>query len=371
MINFENSILNKGDTSRIKKAFLKAMRGKPITVGFLGGSITQGCLSSTPDTCYAALVYKWFKEKFPMSKITYVNAGIGGTPSDFGVARVKDDLLRFKPDFSIVEFSVNDAANDYYMETYEGLIRRILNDKCKTALMLVHNVRYDNMESAEDKHMFIGKYYNLPEVSMKHSVYPEVANGNIKARDITSDDLHPNDLGHLYLSRIIIYSLEKIYDELVTNEKLKIDRKLPKPVTRNGYENSERLQNTNFEAELNGFEEDKEEQHHIMEMFRHGYTAWKKGDSIKFTKECSYITVQYRKSINKPTPVAEIIIDNDAENAVSLDGNFEEDWGDCLYTQPIARALEFKEHTIEIRIKEDHGNMDKVPFYLVSVIVSK
>ena len=65
----------------------KAKSGEPITVGFLGGSITQGCLSSTPETCYAYLVYEWWKKQFPDTSVTYVNAGIGGTTSQFGVAR--------------------------------------------------------------------------------------------------------------------------------------------------------------------------------------------------------------------------------------------------------------------------------------------
>ena len=47
----------------------KAEAGEPVKVGFLGGSITQGSLSSTPETCYAYLVYKWWKEKFPQAQI--------------------------------------------------------------------------------------------------------------------------------------------------------------------------------------------------------------------------------------------------------------------------------------------------------------
>ncbi len=369
-VNYDNGLMNFGDFSRIKKAMAKAAKGEKITVGFLGGSITQGCLSSTPETCYAYLVYRWWKENFPASDVQYVNAGIGGTPSNFGVARVDDDILSYNPDFTVVEFSVNDENSLHYFETYEGLVRHILNSS-ETGLMLIHNVRYDNMDSAEDKHLVVGKYYELPCVSMKHSVYPEVANGSIDNRVITPDDLHPNDNGHLLLANLVIHMLEIIKCEVVNEDiEYKAEKNLPKPLTKNGFEISKRLQNTNYSAKMYGFEEDKTPQNHITDIFRKGYTASKEGDSIIFSAECSSIAIQYRKSVNKPTPIAEAIVDDDSSTKAILDGNFDEDWGDCLYTQTICKHMELREHKIEIKLVETHKD-DAVPFYLVSVIVSK
>ena len=135
-IDCRKGVLNKGNLYRIERAMKKAMRGEAVTVGFLGGSITQGCLSSTPETCYAYLVYRWWCDKFPASAITYVNAGIGGTTSQFGVARADSDLLSKEIDFTIVEFSVNDKDNEHFLETYEGLIRKI--DRKSTRLNSSH-----------------------------------------------------------------------------------------------------------------------------------------------------------------------------------------------------------------------------------------
>lgn len=381
-VDFDKGVMNFGDVQRLKKAMLKARSGKPVTVGFIGGSITQGCLSSVPETCYAYLVYEWWQKKFTDSYVNYINAGIGATPSDFGVARVDEDLLKYEPDFVIVEFSVNDGNTFHYMETYEGLIRHILKSNEDRALMLVHNVKYDDMSSAEDKHLIVGKYYNLPSVSMKHSVYPLVANKTIGSRDITKDDLHPNDDGHMLLARLVTNYLDKVYENLESDsecENLLLNKEegsgkdLPKPLTSNGYENSKRLNNRNYEPECSGFERDDTVQNHITEIFRYGYTAWNEGSSIKFTADCSSIAVQYRKSVNKPAPIAIAIVDGDEDNAEVLDANFDEDWGDCLYTHLVADHIDKKEHTIEIRIIKDHSRdeiKDVVPFYLVSVIVS-
>ena len=186
----EKGIVNRGNQRRIKEVMKRAQAGEKLTLGFLGGSITQGSLSSTPETCYAYLVYEWWKKTFPNAEFVYLNAGIGGTTSQFGVARVESDLLRYKPDFVIVEFSVNDDNNEFFLETYEGLIRKIYGNVEKPAVLIVHNVCYDTGKNAEEQHLKIGKHYNIPCVGMKETIYPLVESGELPNRDITPDDLY-------------------------------------------------------------------------------------------------------------------------------------------------------------------------------------
>lgn len=66
------------------------------------------------------------EKTFPQADFTYINAGIGGTTSQFGVARAEADLLSKEPDFVIIEFSVNDDSTEHFMETYEGLVRKYI-----------------------------------------------------------------------------------------------------------------------------------------------------------------------------------------------------------------------------------------------------
>ena len=129
-IDYSKGFINEGNDERMLACMAKGLKGEPLTVAFLGGSITQGSLSSTPELCYAYLTYEWWKEQFPQSEITYVNAGIGGTTSHLGTGRVDEEVLSHNPDFVIVEFSVNDADTDaHFEETYEGLVRRILKNE--------------------------------------------------------------------------------------------------------------------------------------------------------------------------------------------------------------------------------------------------
>ena len=366
-IEYEKAVANRGNWYRIKKVMERAAAGEKITLGFLGGSITQGSLSSTPETCYAYRVYEWWKKTYPQAEFTYVNAGIGGTTSQFGVARAESDLLRFQPDFVIVEFSVNDDSTEHFCETYEGLIRRIYGSEKAPAMLLVHNVRYDDGGNAQVQHGKIARHYHLPAVSMQSTIYPWVVSGKIPNREITPDDLHPNDKGHELVASVITCFLEKVWREWEVDCDTAFE--MPASLTMNQYENSLRMQNDNCDPICDGFTPDKEVQEHITQCFCKGWTASSKGVKISFAVAGTCIGIQYRKSVNKPAPIAQVIVDGDREHAVILDANFDEDWGDCLYLETIAEHIKNRIHQVEIEIIESHEN-DAVPFYLVSVIGS-
>lgn len=368
-VHTQNGMINRGNWNKIKNCMRKAKKGEAITTGFLGGSITQGSLSSSPETCYAYLVYSWWKKKFPEADITFLNAGIGGTTSQFGVSRVEDHVLKYKPDFVLVEFAVNDDNTEFFQETYEGLIRRICKDKSDPAVLLMNNVQYDEGKNAEEMHLAVAKAYDLPMVSMKSTIWPEVEAGRIERSEITPDNLHPNDAGHELVARVITDFLEKIYEEMDVEESAPFSKGFPGPITANAYENSVRYQNHNSDPETAGFLADTEPQKDIRDIFRCGWTAGQAGDRICFWIDGTGVAVQYRKSVRKPAPIAKVVVDDREEQAVILDANFQEDWGDCLYIDTITRHMEAGKHKVEISIVEAHED-DAVPFYLVSVIGS-
>jgi len=374
LIAFEKGVINTGDDSRIRQVMRRAANGEALTIAFLGGSITQGCLASTPEGCYAYLTYAWWKEAFPKADFTYINAGIGGTTSHLGTGRVEEDVLQYEPDFVIVEFSVNDADDSaHFQETYEGLVRRILKAPSAPALLLVHNVRYDDGGNAEQIHAPVGAYYHLPSVSMKPTIYAQVAAGNIKNRDITQDDLHPNDAGHALVAGVITHYLQSV-KEAVENDAAAWGQDtpfgvLPRPLTANGYENAHRYRNDELQTVLcEGFVKDETEQSAVSDCFKKGFMASRKGDKIVFEAEGASIGVQYKKTMKGPVPKALLTLDGDTAHPILLDGNFDEDW-DCLYLETILEHGEHKMHRIEIELTEAHEN-DAEPFYLVSLIVA-
>lgn len=365
--------------TRLKNLMKRAANGESLVIGFLGGSITQGSLSSTPKNCYAYLVYEWWKKSFPNAAFSFVNGGIGGTTSHYGGARAWKDVLCYRPDIVTVDFSVNDDANEFFEETYEGTLRRLLAAPSAPAVVVLNNVFYDTGKNAQDYHNRIADHYGIPHVSIKDTVYPDVESGKIVRADITPDNLHPNDKGHRLVADEICKLLDSIKaeveEETIAGEniegkstKTEASILLPAPLTENAYEYSRLIQIQDNEAILDGFLVDPIEKKGMLDIFKNGWTAAHTNDKISFEIECSCLAVQYRKSVQQPVPKAKAVIDGDEAHAVILDGNFTEDWGDCLYLEPLLHHAEKKVHRIEITIKDAKDIVR--PFYLVSLIVS-
>ena len=365
--------------TRLKNLMKRAAKGESLVIGFLGGSITQGSLSSTPKTCYAYLVYEWWKKSFPNAAFSFVNGGIGGTTSHYGGARTWKDVLCYRPDIVTVDFSVNDDANEFFEETYEGTLRRLLAAPSAPAVVVLNNVFYDTGKNAQDYHNRIADHYGIPHVSIKDTVYPDVESGKIVRADITPDNLHPNDKGHRLVADEICKLLDSIKAEMEEetivgeniegkNTKTEASVLLPAPLTENAYEHSRLIQIQDNEAILDGFLVDPIEKKGMLDIFKNGWTAAHTNDKISFEIECSCLAVQYRKSVQQPVPKAKAVIDGDEAHAVILDGNFTEDWGDCLYLEPLLHHAEKKVHRIEITVTDAKDIVR--PFYLVALIVS-
>lgn len=359
-------MMKKVNLARLKNCMLRAQRGEELTIGFLGGSITQGSLSTKPENSYAYRVFSWWKQTFPKAEFHYVNGGIGGTSSHFGVARAKTDVLMYQPDVVIVDFSVNDEANEFFQETYEGVIRKLLRWSSKPAIILLNNMYYDTGNSAQEYHNNVGLLYQIPNVSIKDTIYKRMKAGLYTREELTPDGLHPNDKGHELVALEITQFLEKVREEMDEREE---EIALPEPMTANAYEEAKRLTIREISPKLLGFRADTDEKMGHLDFFKNGWIGKKAGDKIVFEVSASCIAVQYRKTIKKPALRAKMVLDGDIEHAVLLDGNFEEDWGDCLYLEPILHHGEKKKHIVEIEIMED-GIEEATAFYLLSLIIA-
>lgn len=365
-ISYKDSILQLGNGYRLQQFQRKAEAGEAVTVAFLGGSITQGCLSSTPQTCYAYLTYEWIAKRFPKANVTYHNAGIGATTSHLGVSRLKEDVLAFNPDLLVIEFSVNDEDySQHFKETYEGLVRASLSWKDDLAVVILHNVRYNDGGNAEAIHQAVAKQYEIPEFSVRSSLYPLVEKGIVQNREITQDDLHPNDLGHALVASILCYGLEEAFQKGINC----LPVELPKPITENRYETAIRYRNNTLQvSDSRGFEKDETPQDGISDCFKYGYRAKEQGAFIESKGVFRQLAIQYKKAVHKPAPIATVWIDG-KQVEEPLDANFTEDWGDCLYLQVIAEDLPCSEHTVRVELTSvSENNVEE--FYLVSFITA-
>lgn len=373
------------DLTRIRECMRRADEGGELTIAFFGGSITQGCAASVHEKTYSYRVFEWWKRTFPKAEFRYVNAGIGGTTSHFGVARIVPDLLMYQPDLAVIDFSVNDGADDFFQETYEGILRRILEWKSKPAVLVLNHVFYDTGENAQQYHNAAADWYHVPHVSMRDTLYRKVEAGEYAMEELTGDALHPNDRGHELVAEEIIAFFRKVWEEtqareggvqkaaqeagLQETDTQKGDSPLPSPMTENAYEFARRLTIREISPDLAGFRADTEEKTGHLDLFKNGWIGKHPGDKIRFQVTASCIALQYRKSVSKPALRARLVLDGNRGEARILDGNFEEDWGDCLYLEPILHHGDHGKHSIELEILDD-GAETAVPFYLVSLVTA-
>jgi lysophospholipase L1-like esterase len=199
------SQLATGDPWRLRRAFAKARRGEPLTLGVIGGSITCGAMASSPERGYVASVLAWWRARFPQSETRLVNAGLGGTGSLLGAFRVQHDLLQAEPDVVIVEFAVNDAWVDG--AAYEGLVRQILARPNAPAVVLLF-MMFQNGGGDQEMQSKVGAHYNLPMVSVRDALWPDIAAGRIRWQDYFVDNVHPNDAGHAFTARCVTALLQ-------------------------------------------------------------------------------------------------------------------------------------------------------------------
>lgn len=251
----KNSVINKGNTTRIKKLFNKAKNGEDIRIGFFGGSITQGCHSTTHENCYANRTYKWFKEKFKDVNVEYINAGVGATGSIIGVHRVKEEMLNFNPDIVFIDFAVNDKENIYNKIAYESLIRRIYDSENKPAIVEVF-MSTDDGHNVQDQQIKIGEKYNIPMISYRNAIYNEMIRGKVLWQEVATDEVHPNNLGHKIISTLLINFFEDIYSDIdLKEEELVLDE----TVFGDKYVNGKIFSSSNITVkERVGFLKDKE-----------------------------------------------------------------------------------------------------------------
>lgn len=225
------SVVQTGNNARLKAAIEQAKRGEETTIAFIGGSITQGAGAVPINTkCYAWQTFEGFcriAEKGVDENIHYIKAGVGGTPSEFGMIRYERDVCRdgaVTPDIVVVEFSVNDEGDETKGVCYESLVRKILAAKNKPAVILLFAV-FANDWNLQKRLCVVGERYQLPMVSTRDCVveqfYKKAGAGRVVTKNqFFYDCFHPTNIGHQIMADGLLYLLQHVDRSLMDEDTL-------------------------------------------------------------------------------------------------------------------------------------------------------
>ena len=349
MVN--NSLMTLGDTSRMINVMKKAEAGEEITVGFIGGSITEG-ISAGDSLCYAKLTHNALCEMFPDTAVNYVNAGLSGTPSVLGVVRAERDLFGEKqPDIIFIEFAVNDGGEQQYKDCYESLVKKCLDKENAPAVVLLFTV-LKNRYSCQPQMAAVGEHYGLPMISVGNALNPVFDAGLMKWEAYSDDESHPNIWGHELVKDFLMNYFEQVKEQADALDSAPSITPLPDTaVYTTKYADIEFLERDRMTVtDVQGFNEaDK-----IIATFNNGWMYRKKtGASITFTEEFKTLFLVFNCNNSDSYADAEVYIDGELVN--TLPSNKPGGWGnpeaDCAYI-----GEECGEHTVEIRIApSDNG----------------
>lgn len=222
--------------------FAKAMNGDSVRVAYFGGSITaqNGWRVSSLD---------WFKTRFPKARFSEINAAIGGTGSDFGIFRLNDHVLKFKPDLVFVEFAVNDGntSSQKILRSMEGIVRQTLRQNPYTDICFVYTIKADYLETiqkgilpnSEVNMEKVADHYGIPTINFGFEVADQVTgktlimSGKSKVLDgvkvFSPDGVHPYpETGHVIYLDVLKWSFESMIPDIP----MKLSKhKLPKPLS--------------------------------------------------------------------------------------------------------------------------------------------
>ncbi|MFZ4779797.1 MAG: GDSL-type esterase/lipase family protein [Terrimicrobiaceae bacterium] len=188
--------------------FEKAKSQKPVTVAFLGGSITEGAGATNPAKSWRGLTSQWLRKQYPVAQWTFLNAAIGGTGSDLGVYRVRQEILdRAAPDLVFVEFAVNDqwgSDRSKIAAQMEGIVRQIRTANPRANVVFVYTISRQildgylqgNPRLSTAVHKEVAAHYKLPEIDLQAGILDSVKKGEHVWEDYWMDTAHPNDRGH-------------------------------------------------------------------------------------------------------------------------------------------------------------------------------
>lgn len=360
MIN--NSVVYKGDVSRIEAALMKAKEGHDIKVAFLGGSITQGCNATSHDNCYAYKTYLWFKNTFEDVEVKYINAGVGATDSILGVHRVYNQVISEAPDIVFIDFAVNDGYDMYQRIAYESLIRRLLSLDKVPGIIEIFMSNFNGL-NVQDQQILIGKKYNIPMISYRDSIFGEIFAGKLTWEEVGSDEVHPNDYGHYIIASLLINFIAEIYNNLGEVQPKAI--KLGEPLFGDKFINGTILNNKTLKViGIEGFMEDQEG----FQVFHDGWKfSSRNGGSARLSLEVegSNIFLLYKMKVEENAAVLKVTIDGSETR--NLDTFFKNGWGNYSNTELLIEADEAGKHTIEIVVPYTDKDVEAV---IMGILVS-
>ncbi|KZT55632.1 hypothetical protein CALCODRAFT_509987 [Calocera cornea HHB12733] len=176
----ENLLLSRAfgaSGTRFRRLVQKAMRGEPVKMGVIGGSVSRGRNVLPSETYHARIFRMWNETFFPHPGNTLVDGSKAATGSRyfsmcFG-SHIDEDV-----DLVLVELSINDQRGNRLMENalaWETLVRALLELPNAPAVISTSTFALQFIQGlgvGGDVHLGVANYYDIPVISLRNPILP-------------------------------------------------------------------------------------------------------------------------------------------------------------------------------------------------------
>ncbi|HWT76977.1 MAG TPA: SGNH/GDSL hydrolase family protein [Mobilitalea sp.] len=203
------AVSGNGNSTRIRKAIDKG-KSEPVTIAFLGGSVTVGY---TPygmiDENYATLFCNYFSDKYCSNGCTCINAGLPGPGSMMGLAFAENRVRDKQPDIMFVEFAVNNSMEKIQIIAFESLVDKLLEFPGEPAVIPIIVCSQDFYTCSSYMEL-VAQHYDLPVVNIYHLLKAGIEEGSFLWSDYSRDFGHPTLAGHRLIADCILRLFENL-----------------------------------------------------------------------------------------------------------------------------------------------------------------
>lgn len=186
-----------GNTQRFHKLFHKLKNGEPISLVFLGASITLAFRIENQHQ-FSTIMAKHLEEKYENSNIVCHNLSEAGMPSLHGLYLSYFELEKYSPDLVVIDYSINDQKSPAFRDGFESLIVKCLNTSSKPAVCTFFVKALAGYTCAPQMSA-VCEHYQVPYVNIGTWLDEDIQRGCLRWENYSYDDRHPGPFGHGYI----------------------------------------------------------------------------------------------------------------------------------------------------------------------------
>ena len=290
--------------------------------------------------------------------------------------------MEAKPDIIVIEF-INDADDEFYESCMDSLVRMCLEQDNNPAVMILEPST-EGGTSPQAAHFKVAQAYNIPMISYHDAVMPEIEAGNFTWADISPDNVHPNDDGHVIMASLLtkfVGNIKHNHEECrhqkgyaacqpiqtvcqvdsVDKEAKAFDTSTVAPTgdvfadATIGSRQTEDIVKTTDEGTFTDVT--------TFQKFTDGWGTTT-GGTIKFEITAKNIGMIYYMTVDGKSGVAAVKVDG--EDVATINADFTSGWGNYAKAQQIYSSDEVATHTVEVTVVDDAKPNFQILNWLIS-----